>query len=39
MSQATAATRWLDRVERAANALPHPVTLFAMAPVFVPMLM
>lgn len=22
---------WLDRVERAGNALPHPVTLFAMA--------
>lgn len=25
------APRWLDRVERAGNALPHPVTLFAAA--------
>jgi len=30
-NQPTAGTHWLDRVERAGNALPHPVTLFAMA--------
>lgn len=24
-------THWLDRIERAGNALPHPVTLFALA--------
>lgn len=28
-------TRWLDRLERAGNALPHPVTLFALALVAV----
>ena len=31
MTQATPSARWLDRIERAGNALPHPVTLFAMA--------
>ena len=30
-NQPTRGSSWLDRVERAGNALPHPVTLFAMA--------
>lgn len=31
MARGSTGERWLDRIERTGNALPHPVTLFALA--------